>query len=245
MQKIRRNVIGVSVFLFLNISSYGQSILKLKKPRVYYTSVFSVGTLAGGYLYANSVKGLNSSELSAISVNDLSTFDRRAANNNSIVAKTWSDISVFGTATLPGLLSLNKNVRGDFITYNTVYAQALVTTVGEVFLLKAITKKNRPFVYNPNVPDSEKLTKEARFSLPSGHTAIAATASYFFATTYSLYFPESKNKKWVWAGAAILPLVTGYLRYRAGKHFVSDIAGGYIIGAANGVVFPLLFRIGK
>ncbi len=245
MQKIRRKVAVVTVLFLLCVACTGQSILRLKKPKIYYTSTFSLGTFVGGYLYVNSIKGLTRGELSIITINNLSSFDKKATNNYSATANTWSDISLLSTAALPNILSLHKNVRSEFIPYNMVYGQALLSTLGQVMLLKAITKKSRPFVYNPNVPDAVKLERDARFSFPSGHIAIAATASYFFATTYSLYFHESKNKKWVWAGAALLPLVTGYLRYAAGKHFVSDLAAGYIIGAANGVVFPLLFRVGK
>ncbi len=245
MQKIRRKIIGVSIFFCFNIVCFGQNVLKLKKPKVYYTSAISVGALVGGYVYTGSIKGLSQNDVDAIDINSLSRFNKRATKNYSLPAGTWSDVSVIGTAALPGLLSFHKKVRGDFFAYNTIYAQALVSTVGQVMLLKAITKKERPLVYNTNVPIEEKMDNDARFSFPSGHTAIAATASYFFATTYALYFPKSKNKKWVWIGAAILPVVTGYLRYKAGKHFIADIAGGYVIGAANGIVFPLLFRIGN
>lgn len=245
MQKNRLKLIALSITLALSGMCYSQNVIKLKKPKVYITSAYSIGVFAGGYLYSKSIKGLSSSAVNSISVNSLSSFDRKAANNYSTTARTLSDISVFSTALLPNLLSLNKNVRSDFLTYNIVYGQALLSTVGQVMLLKSLTKKNRPYLYNPNVSLDEKLKNSARFSFPSGHIAVAATASYFFATTYSLYNPKSKYKKWVWIGATVLPLVTGYFRYEAGKHFVSDLAGGYLIGAANGIVFPLLFRIGK
>lgn len=233
------------LFLCFIASAKGQSILKLKQPHIYITSSYAVAAFGGGYLYSTTVKGLNSKELSSVSINNLSKFNQRAAQNYNLSARNWSDFSVISTAALPSLFSLHKRVRGEFFTYNTIYAQALLSSIGQVLLVKSLSKKNRPYVYNPNVAVSEKMKSEARFSFPSGHTAIAATATYFFASTYSLYFPDSDYKAWVWLGAAVLPIVTGYLRYEAGRHFVSDIVGGYAIGAANGIIFPLLFRVGK
>lgn len=243
--KTRLKLAVLGIFICYTFACIGQSKLVLKRPKVYITSAYSIGLAASGYIAAKNVKGFTAQQISSLSVSNLNKWDRAATDNYSITAKNWSDVSLLTTAALPNFWSLNKGIREDFFTYNLIYGQALLSTLGQVMLLKAITKKSRPFAYNSNVAIEERMAREARFSFPSGHTAIAATATYFFATTYSLYFPKSKNRKWVWAGAVVLPLVTGYLRYKAGRHFISDIAGGYTIGAANGVVFPLLFKVGK
>lgn len=245
MQKIRRILVLATVFCSIVKVGNAQEILKLKKPYVYISSGYSLGVALGGYYFSNSIKGYSANELASISSSGLSAFDKKATDNYSMSARNWSDVTLISTAMVPNLFSLNKNVKQDFFTYNVVYGQALLSTIGQVMLLKAATKKNRPFVYNNEVSIADKLENDAKFSFPSGHTAIASTASYFFATTYSMYFPNSKYKKWVWIGTVLFPLVTGHLRYRAGKHFVSDIAAGYFIGAANGIIFPLIFKVGK
>jgi membrane-associated phospholipid phosphatase len=79
--------------------------------------------------------------------------------------------------------------------------------------------------------------------MPSGHAAFSAAACYYFATTYTIYYPKSKWKPLVWACAAVLPAIPAYLRFKAGRHFVSDVATGYLIGAANGIAIPLIFRL--
>lgn len=219
--------------------------MRLKKPTIYYTSAYGVAATATGYWLSTQVKGLSAQQVSQLSLNNLGKWDREAAANYSPTASKYSYATVITTAAIPGIMSFSKNVRADFYTYNTVYAQTLLSTTGQVLLLKSLVKKSRPFVYGNTATLDEKMKPTSRFSFPSGHTAIAAAASFYGAMTYSLYYPKSKYKPLVWAGAAIVPLISGYLRYRAGKHFIGDIATGYAIGAANGIVFPLLFKIGK
>lgn len=227
------------------VSTQAQTIMRLKKPMVYYTGGYGVLATSGGYLLSNKVTGLSKTDLALISINQLSSFNRGAARQYSTTASTFSYVSAISTAALPTLMSLHKNVRSEFYTYNTVYAQAMLSTVGQVLILKSLVKKKRPFLYGDAASIDERTKADAIFSFPSGHTAIAATACFYGAVTYGYYFPKSKYKPLVWAGAVVLPLVTGYLRYKSGKHFVSDIAAGYAIGAANGIVFPLLFRVGN
>lgn len=223
----------------------GQNQTGLKKPLVYYTSAYSVAVLGAGYYVGSTVKGYTAADLSKITINSLHRFDRDAARQNYKPARPISDILAISSVGLPGIISLMPRVRKDFYTYNIVYAQAIFSTMGQVMLLKGLTKKARPYVYNTDIAQGEKLLPKARLSFPSGHTAISSAACFFGAYTYSKYYSDSKYKPLVWAVAAILPAATGYMRYRAGKHFVSDIATGYAIGAFNGILFPVIFKIGR
>lgn len=227
------------------VSTQAQTIMRLKKPLVYYTGGYGLLTTSGGYILSANVKGLSQTDLAQLSINQLSSFNRGAAHQYSTTANSLSYVSAISTAALPALMSLHKNVRSEFYTYNTVYAQAMLSTVGQILIIKSLVKKKRPFLYGDAAPMSERTKAGAIFSFPSGHTAIAATACFYGAVTYGYYFPKSKYKPLVWTGAVVLPLLTGYLRYKSGKHFVSDIATGYAIGAANGIVFPLVFKVGN
>ena len=58
------------------------------------------------------------------------------------------------------------------------------------------------------------------------------------AKVYSDYHPESKMR-WVFFGLAGLATgTTGYLRYKAGEHFVSDVIIGTMVGTLSGVLIP-------
>jgi membrane-associated phospholipid phosphatase len=60
------------------------------------------------------------------------------------------------------------------------------------------------------------------------------------ASMFSAYHPDSKWKPVVWTVAAILPAATAYYRVRGGKHFITDVATGYAMGALTGILIPRL-----
>lgn len=39
-----------------------------------------------------------------------------------------------------------------------------------------------------------------------------------------------------------MPAITGYLRYKAGYHFLSDNILGYVIGAGTGILIPKMHK---
>jgi membrane-associated phospholipid phosphatase len=77
-----------------------------------------------------------------------------------------------------------------------------------------------------------------RLSFVSGHTANTGAPSFFAATVLHDLNPDSPSRPYFWAGAAVVPQATAYARYRAGKHFLTNIAAGYALGAAPGILIP-------
>ena len=126
-----------------------------------------------------------------------------------------------------------------------MYAESLLLSLGATQLLKSATQRTRPFVYsdNPDIPLDLKTATSARRSFPSGHTANAFTAMVFLATVHDKLNPDSGARGWVWAGCLLAASTTGYLRYRAGKHFPSDILAGAAIGSLSGWLVPHLHEI--
>ena len=61
------------------------------------------------------------------------------------------------------------------------------------------------------------------------------------------YHPDARisAKIGIWAFAASIPAVTGYLRIRGGKHFPTDTIVGYLVGGLVGIGIPALHRPGK
>jgi membrane-associated phospholipid phosphatase len=64
--------------------------------------------------------------------------------------------------------------------------------------------------------------------------------SFSLAMMYADYNPKSKLKPLVWSLCAAFPIATGALRYKAGKHFWTDVITGYVMGALIGVGVPYL-----
>lgn len=102
--------------------------------------------------------------------------------------------------------------------------------------------RTRPFVFNPNVPLAEKLKLDARRSFYSGHTGMTATMTFYSAKIWTDFHPDSPRKPLVWATAVAWPMAVGYLRMRAGRHYFSDVATGFLIGAVVGWGVPALHK---
>ena len=68
--------------------------------------------------------------------------------------------------------------------------------------------------------------------------------SFSFAEMYADYNPHSKLKPMVWSMCAAFPILTGVLRYKAGKHFWTDVITGYLAGAVVGLATPYVHRAG-
>ncbi|HYG17009.1 MAG TPA: phosphatase PAP2 family protein [Bacteroidia bacterium] len=240
---MKKRLLATTLLILLSLAGKTQEGYTLKKPAVWYTSGIGLALSAGGIYAQYNIQPLTPAAINGLNTDGFGPLDLQATRNHSTAAKTWSDISVVTLMAAPGFFSLAGKPREQFFTCNTVYAQTLLATAGQVALIKALVLKERPYVYNTNVPLEEKTERKARFSIPSGHTALSAAACYFFASSYSIYYPKSKWKPLVWACAAVLPAIPAYLRFKAGRHFVSDVAAGYLIGAANGIVIPMIFRI--
>lgn len=116
--------------------------------------------------------------------------------------------------------------------------ETLSLTYGLTSLTKSFRQRNRPFVYHQQAPLSLKLDPDARHSFFSGHTSMSAAACFFTAQVFSDLYPQSRYKPWVWGGAAVLPALTAFQRVRAGKHFPTDVAVGYALGAVAGILIP-------
>ncbi len=242
MKKISVVITFGILFCTIAKQTFAQTVLKLKRPTVYYTAGGSIGFMAAGYIATQSTTPYTIADLALFDRNNLNAIDRRATYQYNAQAKFFSDVAAFTSVAAPAAMSLLPEIRKEFVTYNIVYAQCLLATMGQSMLLKGFINKARPYVYNTDVPLDKRLSRDAGHSFPSMHTSVSAAACFFAATTYCLYYPESKYKVPVWIGAIVLPALTGYLRNQSGRHFYSDIAGGYAIGAVNGILFPLLFR---
>lgn len=199
--------------------------------------------LAGGGLYAQSrVQAFSPAALTALNTNDVPRIDR---SNLGVwrpgVAKA-SNVAMLAVGAMPLAIFAGREPRKDILKIALMGAEAGLTSLGLVDLTKGLVHRTRPFMYGQAAPLDEKLKQDARLSFFSGHTAFTATACFFGAKLFHDYFPESKLRPWVWAAAALVPAGMGYLRMRAGKHFLTDVATGYLVGGAVGYLVPLLHR---
>lgn len=199
--------------------------------------------VSGVGLYLISKKdGLSPAVVNNLTKNDVNNFDRFAAGNYDENAKKLSNIPFYGSFVLPATLLLNKKVQGKASQVFLLYGETMAIT-GSIYAMTVGTVyRRRPLVYGEHTPIDKKTTKNAQNSFFAGHTAATASAMFFAAKVFHDFNPDSPWRPVVWGVAAAVPASVGYLRLKAGKHFLSDNIIGYTIGTTVGILVPQLHK---
>lgn len=177
-------------------------------------------------------------EILNLNKNDIPKFDRGAAGNSDEKADMVSDYLFYGSIPYTFTLLLDKHIRRDAGKVALMYLEAMSITglfyTGSVYLVD----RYRPETYNTDLPVSERTSGNNKDSFLAGHPALVATSTFFAASVYNSYHPES-NLKYVGYGIAIAATgTTAYLRFQAGKHFPSDLLTGITLGTLSGILVP-------
>jgi membrane-associated phospholipid phosphatase len=230
----------ISTYFSLTISAQNVYQLKWAKDAPIAASTIGIGT-AAFFLHKHKPL-LTETDILALDVTTINRFDRSATNNwNTRIAKA-SDVGMIGSMILPALLFADKNVRKDYGSVLAIWSETLLSTMAITELTKNIVKRKRPYLYNTNVPMSEKISKDATSSFFSGHTSVTTSSCFFTAKVFADMHPDSRWKPLVWTGAAILPATVGFFRYKAGKHYFTDILTGYAVGVLTGILIPQIHK---
>lgn len=136
------------------------------------------------------------------------------------------------------MIVINKNESRNASQILVMYVESLSITSALFTMTDGLLNRSRPLVYGTLAPTSERVNKNNQRSFFAGHTAATASATFYAAKVFQDLNPDSKAKPYVWAIAAAVPAVVGYMRYKSGFHFLSDNLVGYAIGAASGILIP-------
>lgn len=199
-----------------------------------------VGMNALGLILVTQVNEVTASDLDNLDRLDINSFDRGATDNFSSTAKLTSDILLYSGITVPFIALTNLKCREETKAITVMALETFLITTGVTSITKGASKRLRPFNYNPFVPLDQKLTKGSRLSFFSGHASVTSGLSFFTAKVMTDLNPDMKNKGLLWTAAAAFPAAIGYFRYKAGKHFPTDVIAGYGIGATIGILVPSL-----
>lgn len=228
----------LSLLMVFTTLSFGQSPYEVNwKNELPYIGA-GLGTLGLGAYLRTLPPVFTPNELMTLNKNDINPIDRPATGNFSRGADHASDIPFYGSNLLPALFLTNQKTRTHFGQIMAMYGEAASINLGMTVITKSLFRRPRPFVFNSEVLMEEKLTRNAKTSFVSGHASLTALNCFFVAQVYSDFYPDNKWKPVVWGAAATIPAVTGYLRVAAGKHYPTDVATGYIMGATIGILVP-------
>ena len=191
-------------------------------------------------LILKSPSPLTVEQVNLLDKNDVNAFDRYAISKNSASAQRISDVFLTGVLVLPSIFLSNHHTRKDIVPLVVMSVETIIINIALTDITKKLASRTRPLAYNPNFSIEEKTKENARVSFFSGHTSHTASLSFLMAKVMTDYHPHAKKgvKIGIWAFAAAVPGVTGYLRVRAGKHFPTDTIAGFVAGGLVGVLVP-------
>ena len=200
------------------------------------------GLSATGLYLVRQKRVASAADLAALDRQQVLVIDRFSAGYYSEQAQVISDALCYGTlAVVPALLAFDPNVHGRYGQAAGLYLETMTTTAAIFTLTVGTVYRYRPYLYGPE-GGSKRGGPIATDSFFGGHTAHAATATFFAAQVFHDFNPGSKAQPYVWGAAAAVPAVVAYFRIRAGKHFLTDNLVGYAVGATVGVLVPRLHR---
>jgi undecaprenyl-diphosphatase len=93
-------------------------------------------------------------------------------------------------------------------------------------VLKLLVGRNRPDFLDP-------VARASGYSFPSGHALNNALgAAVFLLVLLPLVRDRTGLRVALWAGAIVIPLITGLCRIGLGVHWASDVLAGWLLGVA-------------
>lgn len=212
----------------------------------------ALGGTVGGFLLVQNKGDIDPAEFERIQndlngeLDDINFLDRWAAGKHDEDASKISDIPFAISFAAPFAMLLDDEINDHTGLYLGMYLESLATTAAMYTITAGLVNRSRPYVYDDSGDTgiNRRKSGNGQRSFYSGHVAATATATFYMAKVYSDFNPDASpgGKALIWAGAATLPATVGYFRIQAGQHFLTDIALGYVLGAATGIIVPELHK---
>jgi membrane-associated phospholipid phosphatase len=204
--------------------------------------IYGIGALLGttAIIVNDNNKPLSLEEINLLNPQEVNKFDRTAIGQYE--TDVLGDVLFYGSFAFPlSFLAYDDKVE-NLGTISLMYGEAVLLNASINAFVKALTLRDRPFVYDTNSLLEPKLDVDARYSFYSGHTSMTAVNTFYTARVYSAYISDQTTKTILWTAAAIIPAIAGYSRINTHNHFPTDVIVGYIVGAAIGYLIPEIHK---
>ncbi len=237
-------------------TAYGQAdTARPARKQVYFVDwwvtapIIAVGGTAG-LLWINYAKpNITNEQLADLNPSNVPFFDRISLHQNIALVPSWDKAAKIGQiagAAMPLLILLDPDVRPDWVNVVAIGLEVNMVELG-LYSISPIgphfIDRYRPLVYYSNASQYGIYRNDGinTASWYSGHVGSVAASSFFMAKVYCDYHPDA-NEVLAYGAAAIPPLAMGVIRFMTLDHFPSDIAFGFALGAAIGIIDPQLHR---
>jgi len=171
----------------------------------------------------------------------LGSLDKATAGYYSAGWSTASDFALYGLGAA-GLALLVAD-EGVLNTLNdaVVVLEATLSATAVASIMTLAAGRPRPFLYgdptNPSsykAPESVRNSADAGLSFLSSHTAMAFAITTSLAVTERRLHPGSPAGKIVLGVGLAISTFVALSRVESGYHFITDVAGGAIVGSSLG-----------
>ncbi|MET0392859.1 MAG: phosphatase PAP2 family protein [Chitinophagaceae bacterium] len=185
---------------------------------------------------------LTVAEVESLDPRTVNRFDRSATRQFNESASKIGDYLFYGSMPLPLLFLADNKIRKDYLKIMLLYLETMGAT--GVLYTSAVYfgDRYRPYTYNDEAPMDFKLRGGSRNSFFAGHPALVGTSTFFMASVYAAYHPESKIKWVFYTVAGLATATTAMARYLGGRHFPSDILIGITVGPLAGILIPHIHK---
>ncbi len=257
------------IFLYSSVNAQEASMSHADSSRifghVYYVNAWTSIAISGGggllllgarlspYFGKTDISNQEFDALqSASGRSSLNALDRLALNLKvPTVDYTWTAVGiqiVCGIAPFSLFFSDQFSKNWDDITLMLLETNVITTSIFQFSPFgPSFQNKYRPIAYYATTQSARDSIRsgDTRNSFYSGHTSSAAASLYFMAKVYCDYHPDIHgwDKIGIYALASIPPMLMGYFRLIALRHFPTDILTGFIVGGAVGIAVPEIHRI--
>lgn len=259
MKAIRpKSVLILLLCLGLVVPAFPQASGGESAPHTYRINHWAAGAVIGVGLFANYMGISRLLGKYDLSLAEIQALDRRTLNkldawslkqdySRRAVFEKYSDYTLWASIALPFSLLADRKIRLNWLDMVMMFLEtmSLTTNIYEWSALGPnFQNRIRPMAYYDQLSYDERKTGHNRNSFYSGHVASAAASTFFMAKIYSDSHPGlGDNKYLVYAAALVPPLVLGFFRIKALKHFPSDVFVGLVVGALCGVLIPEIYRV--
>lgn len=238
-----RSISLISIFIFCNLSFSQSSFddpFDVDTDKEIMISAIGAAIGIGAIVAMTNADPLTIGEIDSLNSMDVNKFDRIAIGPYQ--TDVLGDVLLYSSFAFPlTFLTYDKTLE-DFEAISLMYGEAVLLNASLNGLIKALTLRDRPYVYDTRSLLEPKLDLDARYSFYSGHTSFTAVNTFYTAKVYSAYLSSESTKTILWIAAALIPAVTGFSRVNTHNHFPTDVIVGYIVGAAIGYLIPEIHK---
>ena len=235
MRILKRPLI-IATLLFMGVvqaNESGRSTYKLNLEDDFAITLTSLGMFGiGMFLYSR----MDSPETMK-NKDDLLPWDKPLAGRYNEKADRASDVgTVLAVAPLVvgGIAWYDgSSTGGEFATFTLMFFQAIGIGSGINLAMRSLEIWPRPYMYAESGEGREKAESakaEAYGSFFSGHATTAFTVATFTDQWFRTAYPNSPYKGIMRASAYSLATLESVLRIAAGKHNVTDVVIGALVG---------------